>query len=83
MPLECFKEMNKKELYSKIFLVCPNAVIWHDENGQIIVDSGINIKDLEIPKSNLHSQPYRVSKNSRAAIRSGIPKLYGGKVRKL
>jgi len=74
--------MNKSELNNKIFSICPNAVIWHDDNGQIIIDSGINLNDLEDiitprPKSS------RVVKSNRVAMQPHAPKLYGGKVRKL
>ena len=74
--------MNKSELNNKIFSICPNAVIWHDDNGQIIIDSGINLNDLEdiitprLPRS-------RVVKSNRVAMQPHAPKLYGGKVRKL
>ena len=74
--------MNKSELNNKIFSVCPNAVIWHDDNGQIIIDSGINLDDLEdIITPRLKSS--RVIKSNRVAVHSHAPKLYGGKVRKL
>ena len=74
--------MNKSELNNMIFSICHNAVIWHDDNGQIIIDSGINLNDLEdIITPRLKSS--RVVKSNRVAVHSHAPKLYGGKVRKL